>query len=201
MRAEEEAIQQAEEDAREQLVELRKIAREERDVRRKIDLEKKKQYAQAKRDKERAMMEQARKKEQEMLERIADAEMRRSIREEEERKRDEEDRLAQERYEVSGGVFKLLVNIILANCVKPVTTLNTCDQTRLSRVWKRKTRRTCGCGEDQKKKEKSQYVETQSLQGMKQKMKASRGGRDKWAKGERGVFTKGVKVGNTGQER
>ena len=121
MRAEEDAIQQAEEDAREQLAVLRKAAREEREARRKQELEKKKQYAQARRDKEKQMMEEARKKEQEMLERIADSEMRRAIREEEERKRDEEERLAQERYEVNMGddSFKSgIVIMISTSCEK-----------------------------------------------------------------------------------
>ena len=121
MRAEEDAIQQAEEDAREQLAALRKAAREEREARRKQELEKKKQYAQARRDKEKQMMEEARKKEQEMLERIADSEMRRAIREEEERKRDEEERLAQERYEVNMGddSFKSGILIIIStSCEK-----------------------------------------------------------------------------------
>ena len=129
MRAEEDAIQQAEEDAREQLAALRKAAREEREARRKQDLEKKKQYAQARRDKEKQMMEEARKKEQEMLERIADSEMRRAIREEEERKRDEEERLAQERYEVNMGddSFKSgMVIIISTSCEKfPVILIST----------------------------------------------------------------------------
>ncbi|KAK7494363.1 hypothetical protein BaRGS_00014466, partial [Batillaria attramentaria] len=99
MRAEEEAIEQAEEDAREQLAALRKVQREEREARRRADLEKKKQDAINKREKEKAMMEAARRKEQEMLDRIADSEMRRALKEEEDRKRDEEERLAQERFE------------------------------------------------------------------------------------------------------
>lgn len=99
VRQEEESIQQAEDDAREQLAALRKIQREEREARRKVDLEKKKQDAIAKREKEKAMMEKAKQKEQEMLNQIADGEMRRAVREEEDRKRDEEERLAQERFE------------------------------------------------------------------------------------------------------
>jgi len=45
-------------------------------------------------------MDEKRKKEQDMLDTIADAEMRRRLREEEERKAEEEEREAHERYEV-----------------------------------------------------------------------------------------------------
>ena len=126
LKQEEESIQIAEEDAREQMAALRKTQREEREARRRADLEKKKQDALAKREKEKKMMEEARKKEQEMLERIADAEMRRAIREEEERKRDEEERLAQERYEVSSTVFQPIhlhfSEILFSHCFYPNVT-------------------------------------------------------------------------------
>jgi hypothetical protein len=76
------------------------------------------QDALAKREKEKAMMDAARRKEQEMLDRIADAEMRRALREEEERKRDEEERLAQERYEVGDnkGFFCFVFFFLWVGC-------------------------------------------------------------------------------------
>ena len=94
-------MQQAEDDARDQLLEMRNIQRKEREVGREAELEQKKHDAWKRREKEHSLMEAARRKEKEMLDCIADAEIRRAVREEEERIGDEEERLAQERYEVS----------------------------------------------------------------------------------------------------
>ncbi|XP_060575224.1 trichohyalin-like isoform X15 [Ruditapes philippinarum] len=94
-----EAIQRAEDEAREILADVRKKQREERETRRKADLERKKQEALDRREREKKEMEDKRRKEMEMMEKIADAEMRRRMKEEEERRIDEEERLAQEKYE------------------------------------------------------------------------------------------------------
>lgn len=98
-----EELRQAEEDAKLSMEMTRRSQREDREQKRKGELERKKQLAIQNREREKKMMESARQKEQEMLESIGDAEMRTSLIEEMERKRDEEERLALERFEVGGA--------------------------------------------------------------------------------------------------
>ncbi|XP_064612038.1 apical junction molecule-like [Liolophura sinensis] len=94
-----EELRQAEEDAKVTMEMTRRSQREDREQKRKDELERKKQLAIQNREREKKMMESARQKEQEMLASIGDDEMRTSLIDEMERKRDEEERLALERFE------------------------------------------------------------------------------------------------------
>ncbi|CAH1798223.1 unnamed protein product [Owenia fusiformis] len=94
-----EEARQAEEEAREALAETRKNSREEREARRQAEIERKKRDAQEKREEARRVKEAARQREQEMLMRMADADTRRKMMEEERYRREMEEEAEAERIE------------------------------------------------------------------------------------------------------